>query len=136
MKFRQVNVNVFGFLTLLCSMLVALPTAANMIEGTKAELLCVYNQRDALSFQGHIDPIPINAPGCVVQFNPENATDYTHGGVDLPKPVIAESPPAAEWPTFSTDELKRIGCHLEHWLKSHPESSDDAKISLDLSKQC
>lgn len=133
---RQVKVNVFGVLTLLCLMLFAVPTLAAVIEGTKAELRCVYDKRDALSFQGLIDPVPIYAPGCIVQFSTENATDFTHGGVDLPEAVIAESPPATEWPTFSMNELKRIECHLEAWLKSHPDSSDDVKISLELSKQC
>lgn len=119
------------------SCVLASPSVAVEIQGTVAELTCVYENREALSLFGFNDPARVYVPACRDQFAHADASDTTHGGVQ--EPELDERPglpPIDEWSLFTIDEMERIGCKLDAWRAANLDATEETRLTLDLSDDC
>ena len=128
----------FPTLLTLSTVFFPLFAVAGSITGTAKELECVYEHRTAISLDGLISPIPVYAPACPGDVAKSASVDRVHSPIERPLPQTTGEPipPANEWPTFTIEELGRIGCHLSAWRAGNAEAPPDTSITLDLAKPC
>jgi hypothetical protein len=110
---------------------------ASEISGTRLDLECVYQNLDALSLDGLLDPVRPDIAGCRDLFASPVATDKTHSGLSEPDLDIEETAqPFLERAELSIEQIERIPCMLEDWLVTNPDAESDTVITLNLDTEC
>ena len=124
-------------LALVFGLIASSRVVAGEITGTLKDLECVFEQRDALSLGGLIDPIRLDVAGCVKMFSGGVATDRVHAGLSEPDfPLDKSAQLIAERVELTIAQIERIACHLNAWSAANPGATADAMITLDLNVEC
>ena len=116
-------------------------TDENRIEitGTITNLTCVYEHRDELSLNRHVNPVPIFVKACSWNYLPNIQhhlpTPSPFAPVEL-IPVPFKIPPVNKWPLFTLAQLDLLGCHLKVWKQNIPTFEPNDIITIDLSQSC
>lgn len=124
------------FLTVLTMLFAAEATAAE-VEGTQTDLTCVYENIDALSLQGLLNPVAVDVQGCVSLFASPVATDGVHAGLSAPDlPVDSAAQLIEERTVLTVQQMERIACKLEEWLATNQSADAYTLITLKLDTDC
>lgn len=109
---------------------------SNEITGTITNLTCVYEHRDGLSLDRHVNPVPIFVQTCSLNYSQNAQRPPTP--TELPEliPAPFDIPPVNEWPLFSLTQLDLLGCHLKVWKQNNPTFNPNDIITIDLTKPC
>ena len=128
------------------------------ITGTITNLTCVYNNRNDISLERRVNPVPIFVKACSLNYPPNfqrspNPYPYLYQKVELPHPYLYQKvelpdpyvelipspfyiPPIDKWPLFTLVQLDRLGCHLKVWIQKNPTFKPNDIITIDLSQPC
>ena len=107
------------------------------ITGTITNLTCVYNNRNDLSLERRVNPVPIFVKACPWNY-PKNIPRPPASHLVPPKLIAVpfEIPPVDQWPLFTLVQLDQLGCHLKVWKQKNPTFKLNDIVTIDLRQPC